>query len=173
MTLTDPTRELALGGSGPLLETRGVDVAYGQVQILFGVDFQVHPGEIVALLGTNGAGKSTLLKAICGLVKPKRGTVHFAGEDITSLPADVTTLATMLLRCHSCLKASTGTREITNWRPVRSRATCWAIRSCSSPPSSAATCSRWGSAPTCRATSSGSWWRTSCASSCWWAWWAA
>jgi branched-chain amino acid transport system ATP-binding protein len=75
----------------PLLECRGVDVSYGQVQILFGVDFAVQEGEIVALLGTNGAGKSTLLKAICGLVKPKRGTVHFAGEDVTSLPADTTT----------------------------------------------------------------------------------
>jgi ABC-type branched-subunit amino acid transport system ATPase component len=61
------------------------------VQILFGVDFDVAPGEIVALLGTNGAGKSTLLKGICGLVKPKRGTVTFKGEDVTSLSADVTT----------------------------------------------------------------------------------
>ena len=47
--------------------------------------------EIVALLGTNGAGKSTLLKGICGLVKPTAGTVQFAGEDVTSLTADVTT----------------------------------------------------------------------------------
>jgi branched-chain amino acid transport system ATP-binding protein len=75
----------------PLLECREVDVSYGSVQILFGVDFAVEEGEIVALLGTNGAGKSTLLKAICGLVKPKRGTVTFAGEDVTNLPADVTT----------------------------------------------------------------------------------
>ena len=75
----------------PLLECRGIDVAYGPVQILFGVDFAVAPGEIVALLGTNGAGKSTLLKAVCGLVHPRRGTVTFAGEDITSLAADVTT----------------------------------------------------------------------------------
>jgi ABC-type branched-subunit amino acid transport system ATPase component len=77
--------------SEPLLTCRGVDMAYGPVQILFGVDFDVHPGEIVALLGTNGAGKSTLLKGICGLVKPKRGTVVFKGEDVTDLPADVTT----------------------------------------------------------------------------------
>ena len=75
----------------PLLSCRGVDMAYGPVQILFGVDFDVHQGEIVALLGTNGAGKSTLLKGICGLVKPKRGTVVFNGDDITDLPADVTT----------------------------------------------------------------------------------
>jgi branched-chain amino acid transport system ATP-binding protein len=66
-------------------------MAYGPVQILFEVDFDVAPGEIVALLGTNGAGKSTLLKGICGLVRPKRGTVTFKSEDITSLPADVTT----------------------------------------------------------------------------------
>jgi len=51
----------------------------------------VHEGEIVALLGTNGAGKSTLLKGICGLVKPKNGTVTFNGEDVTNLPADTTT----------------------------------------------------------------------------------
>ena len=66
-------------------------MAYGPVQILFNVDFTVRENEIVALLGTNGAGKSTLLKGICGLVKPTAGTVQFAGEDVTSLTADVTT----------------------------------------------------------------------------------
>ncbi len=74
-----------------MLSCRGIDMAYGPVQILFGVDFEVQEGEIVALLGTNGAGKSTLLKGICGLVPPKRGRVEFKGQDITSLPADVTT----------------------------------------------------------------------------------
>jgi branched-chain amino acid transport system ATP-binding protein len=75
----------------PLLSCRGIDMAYGSVQILFDVDFDVAEGEIVALLGTNGAGKSTLLKGICGLVKPKRGSVTFKGEDVTNLPADTTT----------------------------------------------------------------------------------
>jgi branched-chain amino acid transport system ATP-binding protein len=96
--LPDPTVELAiapdpldLAPGEPLLSCRGIDMAYGPVQILFGVDFDVAPGEIVALLGTNGAGKSTLLKGICGLVRPKRGTVTFKGEDVTSLSADVTT----------------------------------------------------------------------------------
>ncbi len=96
--LPDPTVELAitpdaldLAPGEPLLACRGIDMAYGPVQILFGVDFEVAPGEIVALLGTNGAGKSTLLKGICGLVRPKRGSVVFKGEDVTSLPADVTT----------------------------------------------------------------------------------
>src|SRR2546421_9928547 len=78
-------------GGGALLQCRGIDMAYGPVQILFDVDFDVAEGEIVALLGTNGAGKSTLLKGICGLVRPTKGTVTFAGEDVTKLPADVTT----------------------------------------------------------------------------------
>ena len=76
---------------GKLLSCRGIDMAYGPVQILFDVDFDVERGEIVALLGTNGAGKSTLLKGICGLVRPTAGTVHFNGEDVTKLSADVTT----------------------------------------------------------------------------------
>ncbi|MFP5326616.1 MAG: ATP-binding cassette domain-containing protein, partial [Acidimicrobiia bacterium] len=75
--------ELAKAGTGPLLVCRNVEVAYDQVQILFGVDMQVERGEIVALLGTNGAGKSTLLKAISGLVDPIGGAIFFDGRDIT------------------------------------------------------------------------------------------
>jgi len=86
-----PADENALNGDGALLTCKGIDMAYGPVQILFNVDFTVHENEIVALLGTNGAGKSTLLKGICGLVRPTAGTVEFAGEDVTSLPADITT----------------------------------------------------------------------------------
>jgi branched-chain amino acid transport system ATP-binding protein len=65
-------------------------MAYGSVQVLFGVDFDVSEGEVVSLLGTNGAGKSTLLKGICGLVRPTAGRVRFKGDDITKTPADVT-----------------------------------------------------------------------------------
>jgi ABC-type branched-subunit amino acid transport system ATPase component len=70
-----------------LLSCKGVEVAYDKVQVLFGVDMDVEENEIIALLGTNGAGKSTLLKAICGLVKPIGGTVHFEGRDITGISA--------------------------------------------------------------------------------------
>lgn len=69
---------------GPvLLETTGVTVSYDTVRVLFGVDFEVREGEIVALLGTNGAGKSTLLNAISGVVQPDGGNVFFAGDAIT------------------------------------------------------------------------------------------
>src|SRR5205807_2231672 len=70
-------------GDRSLLLCAGVDVAYDSVQVLFGVDFDVREGEIVALLGTNGAGKSTLLKAISGLVEPASGAIFFDGQDVT------------------------------------------------------------------------------------------
>jgi ABC-type branched-subunit amino acid transport system ATPase component/ABC-type branched-subunit amino acid transport system permease subunit len=77
-------RAATVPATGPvLLDVRGLDVAYDQVQVLFGVDFSVAPGEIVALLGTNGAGKSTLLRAISGLRVPSSGTITFDGDDIT------------------------------------------------------------------------------------------
>ena len=77
--------------SEPLLKVSGIDVSYGPVQVLFGVDMEIAEGEIVALLGTNGAGKSTLLKAINGLVKPSRGTIQFDGFHIAGHQADVVT----------------------------------------------------------------------------------
>ena len=70
-------------GGVPLLVCQGVHVAYDKVRVLFGVDMEIHQGEIVALLGTNGAGKSTLLKAISGLVEPIDGSIVFDGRDIT------------------------------------------------------------------------------------------
>ena len=76
------------GGSvaaSPLLRTEALDVAYGRVQVLHGVDFAVHEGEAVALLGTNGAGKSTLLKAISGLAPVTGGRVVLDGEEVGSL----------------------------------------------------------------------------------------
>ncbi|HEY1443395.1 MAG TPA: ATP-binding cassette domain-containing protein, partial [Acidimicrobiales bacterium] len=65
-----------------------VEVSYGPVQILFGVDLQVHEGEIVALLGTNGAGKSTLLKGASGLVKVGGGAVRLGDASIGGQQAE-------------------------------------------------------------------------------------
>src|SRR4051812_39611736 len=83
----------AAGDGGTLLVCKGVEVAYDQVQVLFGVDMVVRPGECVALLGTNGAGKSTLLKAISGVVEPMGGAIFFDGRDITHSDGVATTKA--------------------------------------------------------------------------------
>src|SRR5262249_60569531 len=65
-----------------VLDIAGVDSYYGPLQALRQVSLRVHAGEAVALLGGNGSGKSTLLRAVSGLVRPRRGTVLFAGTRI-------------------------------------------------------------------------------------------
>jgi ABC-type branched-subunit amino acid transport system ATPase component len=76
-----------MSGADALLSIEGIDVAYGQTQVLFGVDLEVADGELVALLGTNGAGKSTVLRAVSGLTLPQRGQIRFLGADITRADA--------------------------------------------------------------------------------------
>jgi len=66
----------------PLLHIQDLSVAYGDVQVLWGVDLEVFGGEIVALVGANGAGKSTLLSTISGLLTPMSGQILFEGRDI-------------------------------------------------------------------------------------------
>jgi ABC-type branched-subunit amino acid transport system ATPase component/predicted MFS family arabinose efflux permease len=83
-------QEFARGEGTPILRCRDVDLKYGTVQILFGVDMDIYEGEIIALLGTNGAGKSTILKAISGLAPPCGGQIIFDGEDITYADAVTT-----------------------------------------------------------------------------------
>ena len=68
-----------------LLEVRGLEVAYGHIEAVQGIDFDVHAGEIRTLVGANGAGKSTTLLALSGLVKIKGGTLRFDGEDLSKL----------------------------------------------------------------------------------------
>jgi branched-chain amino acid transport system ATP-binding protein len=68
-----------------LLELAGIDTFYGQVQAHFGLSLTVRAGQIVCLLGGNASGKSTTMKIILGLVKPRAGSVKFAGSDITGL----------------------------------------------------------------------------------------
>ncbi|HEY4376259.1 MAG TPA: MFS transporter, partial [Acidimicrobiales bacterium] len=75
-------------GNMELLRVRGLEVSYGDVQVLFGIDLDVAEGDVIALLGTNGAGKSTLLKAISGVAEASRGAVVFDGRDITHAPTE-------------------------------------------------------------------------------------
>ena len=77
----------------PLLELRGVSKRFGPVQALSDVDFEVHPREVVALVGDNGAGKSTLIKTIAGIYMPDAGEFLFEGHPVTVKgPNDVTRL---------------------------------------------------------------------------------
>lgn len=76
--------------SDALLQARGVSKFFGGLTAVDDVDFDVYPGEVVALLGDNGAGKSTLIKCISGVYRPEQGKIFFNGQEITSnSPADI------------------------------------------------------------------------------------
>ena len=70
-----------------LLEVKGLEVAYGHIEAVKGIDFSLNEGEITSLVGANGAGKSTTLLALSGLINKRAGSVIFDGEDLTRLPA--------------------------------------------------------------------------------------
>ncbi len=70
----------------PLLIAHGVEAGYRNKQILFGVDFTIAPGEVVALLGANGSGKSTALNTVSGFVRPWAGSIRFDGAEIAGSP---------------------------------------------------------------------------------------
>ncbi|MDM0091302.1 MULTISPECIES: ABC transporter ATP-binding protein [unclassified Variovorax] len=72
-----------------LIEGKAIEAGYGASQVLFGIDIDVRPGEVLALLGRNGMGKSTLLKVLTGTLKPLRGSVRFDGTDIGGAKPDV------------------------------------------------------------------------------------
>lgn len=71
----------------PLLQVSGLRAGYGAVEVLFGVDLALQPGEVLALMGRNGAGKSSLLKALIGLMPRASGRVRFEGHDILGWPS--------------------------------------------------------------------------------------
>ena len=70
-----------------VLELDAIETYYGTIRALRGVSLEVRAGEIVTLLGANGAGKTTTLRSINGLNRPRRGTITFAGQEITTIPA--------------------------------------------------------------------------------------
>jgi branched-chain amino acid transport system ATP-binding protein len=70
----------------PQLEVRDIHTAYGLSKVLFGVSFDVEPGQIVALIGRNGVGKTTTMRSIIGLTHARQGQIIWQGEDITKFP---------------------------------------------------------------------------------------
>jgi branched-chain amino acid transport system ATP-binding protein len=73
---------------GPLLAVSGLHAGYGPVEVLHGLDFTVHDGEMVVILGANGAGKTTTMRAVSGLIERRKGTITFGGRDMTKATAD-------------------------------------------------------------------------------------
>lgn len=71
-----------------MLKVEGIDVYYGDLQVLWEVSFEVREKEIVVLVGANGAGKSTTLKTISGLLRPRKGVIEFDGLRLDQTPAD-------------------------------------------------------------------------------------
>jgi D-xylose transport system ATP-binding protein len=85
MTIVEPeprTGTVAIPQDAPLLECRGICKRFGAVEALVDVDFEVYPGEVVALVGDNGAGKSTLIKAISGTQPADHGSFRFDGREV-------------------------------------------------------------------------------------------
>jgi branched-chain amino acid transport system ATP-binding protein len=70
-----------------MLQAQGITAAYGDAQALFGIDFSMQAGEIVALIGANGAGKSTFLKTLTGLLPVKSGSLTFDGQSLNQIDA--------------------------------------------------------------------------------------
>jgi len=83
----EPRGARSAEAGGPFLVVGRLEAGYGAEPVLKGVDLEVREREMVAVLGANGAGKSTLMRAISGLLRPVKGGIAFAGEDITRLPA--------------------------------------------------------------------------------------
>ena len=79
--------ETATSKNALVLKLDGIETYYGTIRALRGVSLEVRAGEIVTLLGANGAGKTTTLRSINGLNRPRRGTITFAGQEITTVPA--------------------------------------------------------------------------------------
>jgi ABC-type branched-subunit amino acid transport system ATPase component len=79
---------LVEGTAAPRLRIRDLDAGYGRVQVLFGLDLDVAPGEAVAILGANGAGKTTLLRAVSGLLTPTAGSIALDGDDLAKVDAE-------------------------------------------------------------------------------------
>ena len=72
-----------------MLELKGINTYYGNIQALKNVDIRVDEGEIITLIGANGAGKSTTLMSVCGIVQPKSGEILFQGQEIQGMDPDV------------------------------------------------------------------------------------
>ena len=81
-----------------MLEVSNIHTYYGNIHALKGISLTVEQGEIVTLIGANGAGKTTTLSSICGLTKPRQGTITLEGKDLTAVkPHDIVTMGVSMV----------------------------------------------------------------------------
>ena len=83
--LPDMQGAAAAASTEPLLAVNGLQAWYGESHILHGVDFQIRSGELVTILGRNGAGKTTTLKSIMGIIRKRKGSIRFQGQELIQL----------------------------------------------------------------------------------------
>ena len=120
--------------TAPLLKIEGLTAGYGDVQVLWGIDLEVRPGEITCIVGSNGAGKSTLLRTISGLVRATGGLISFGGKTVTGADPDAAPAAS------SALAAKQSPVPIlTRYSPPASP-TCLRVAGCSAACRCATTC---------------------------------
>ncbi len=96
-TAAAPAPASGADADAPLLELRGIDAGYGTIDVLFGVDLALRPGQVHALLGPNGAGKSTTLRVASAQMAPTRGEVRFLGEPVAKRGPDALARAGLCL----------------------------------------------------------------------------
>ena len=114
----------------PILPARGLVKRYGHVTAIDGADFDLLPGEVLAVIGDNGAGKTSLIKALTGAVIPDEGEIRLNGEPITSRAPQT-----------PAAPASRRSIRTSRWPPRwTSPPTCSSVASCAAPASSAASC---------------------------------
>ncbi len=77
---------MAVDPDVPLLQIRGLELAYGQIRAVKGIDLDLYPGELVCLIGANGAGKTTTLNGIAGSLRPVAGEIRYQNQRINELP---------------------------------------------------------------------------------------
>lgn len=81
--MTKSRKCISEGESSAVLKLHGIEAGYGESMVVRSVNLEVKPGQIVCLMGRNGVGKSTLMKTIMGLIKPRAGTLHYEGRELT------------------------------------------------------------------------------------------
>jgi branched-chain amino acid transport system ATP-binding protein len=110
------------------LQTEGLTAFYGDAQVLFGIDFELRAGEMVAIIGANGAGKSTFMKSVCGLVKAAAEQIRFDGAPIGGMaPAQIVRRGIALVPEGRRLFASLSVEENLRMGSVAKRTGPWSL----------------------------------------------